>query len=75
LPFFVGKQGKPCVVYDGVATVAGVSLNQAVLAGTNSLNNLMEVLTLFHLGKYACMADLSLPESQRDLFQIIWFKK
>ena len=81
LPFFVTKQDKPRVVYDGAATVAGVSLNQAVLAGTNLLNNLVEVLTRFRLGKFAAMADLSkcffqvaMPEKQRDLFRIIWFK-
>ena len=33
LPFFVTKQGKPRVVYDGAATVGGGCLNQAVLAG------------------------------------------
>jgi len=59
LPFFVTEQSKPCVVYDGAATVAGVSLNQDLRAGTNLLNNLVEVLTRFRLGKYACMADLS----------------
>ena len=81
LPFFVTKQDKPRVVYDGAATVAGVSLNQAVLAGTNLLNNLVEVLTRFRIGIFAAMADLSkcffqlaMPEKQRDLFRIIWFK-
>ena len=41
----------------------------------------MEVLARFRLGKFACMADLSkcffqiaMPEEQRDLFRIIWFK-
>ena len=81
LPFFVTKQDKPRVVYDGAATVAGVSLNQVVLAGTNLLNNLVEVLTRFRLGKFAAMEDLSKcffqvakPEKQRDLFRIIWFR-
>ena len=80
LPYFVTKLGKPRVVYDGAATFGGVFLNQAVLAGTNLLNNLVEVLTRFRLGKFACMADLSkcffqvaVPEAQRDLFRIIWF--
>ena len=75
LPYFVTKQGKPRVVYDGAATFGGVCLNQTVLAGTNLLNNLVEVLTRFRLGKFACMADLSkcffqvaVPETQRDLF-------
>ena len=51
-----------------------------MLAGTNLLNNLVEVLTRFRLGKFACMVDLSkcffrvaVPEAQRDLFRIIWF--
>ena len=71
------KQGKPRVVYDGAATFGGVCLNQAVLAGTNLLNNLVEVLTHFRLGKFACMADLSkcffqvaVPEAQRDCFEL-----
>ena len=81
LPFFVTKQGKPRVVYDGAATVGGVCLNQAVLAGTNLLNNLVEVLVRFWFWKYACVADLSkcffqvvVPEAQRDLLRIIWFR-
>ena len=44
LPFFITKQDKPCVVYDGAAKVGGTCLNQAVLAGPNLLNNLIEVL-------------------------------
>ena len=59
LPFFVTKQDKPRVVYDGAAKVGGTCLNQAVLAGPNLLNNLMEVLARFRLGKFACIADLS----------------
>ena len=68
-------------MYDGAATVEGVCLNQAVPAGTNLLNSLVEVLTRFRLGKYACMADLrkcffqvALPKTQRDLSRIIWFQ-
>ena len=58
LPFFVTKQDKPRVVYDGAAKVGGICLNQAVqLAGPNLLINLMEVLARFCLGKSACMAD------------------
>ena len=74
------KQGKPRIVYDGAATFGGVSLNQPVLAGTNLLNSLVEVLTRFRLGKFACVAELSkcffqvaVPEAQRDLFRTIWF--
>ena len=80
LTFFVTKQVKPRVVYDGTAVVSGASLNQAVLSGINLLNDLVEVLTRFRLDKYACMADLSkcffqvaMSEEQRDLFRIIWF--
>ena len=81
LPYFVTKQKKPRVVYDGAALHKGMCLNQAVLGGTNLLNNLVEVLTRFRLGRYACIADLSkcffqvsIPRKQRDLFRIIWFK-
>ena len=78
LPFFVTKQEKARVVYDGAATFRGKCLNQAVLAGTNLLNNLVEVLVRFRIGQYACIADISkcffhvaIPETQRDLFRII----
>ena len=59
LPYFVTRQEKARVVYDGSATVSGASLNDAVLSGANLLNDLVEVLIRFRLGKYACMADLS----------------
>ena len=80
LPFFVTKKNKPRVVFDGAATYGGVALNDAVFAGTNLLNNLVNVLIRFRLGKFACIADLSkcyfqisLPESQQDLFRLIWY--
>ena len=80
LPFFVTKQNKTRVVFDGAATYGGVALNDAVFAGTNLLNDLVSVLIRFRLGKFACMADLSkcyfqisLPESQQDLFRLIWY--
>ena len=80
LPFFVTKQDKPRVVFDGGASFKGVSLNDAVLAGENLLNNLVEVLMRFCLGKYACMADLSkcffqiaMPVHQQDLFRLVWY--
>ena len=50
LPFFVTKQEKARVVYDGAALHRGMSLNQAVLGGANLLNNLIEVLIRFWLG-------------------------
>ena len=81
LPFFVTKQEKSRVVYDGAATFKGVCLNHAVLPGANLLNRLTDVLTRFRLGRFACMADLSkcffqisIPEDQRDLFRLVWFK-
>ena len=81
LPFFVTKSVKPRVVYDGATTVNGVCLNQLVLAGENLLNGLVEVLTRFRMGKYACVTDLSrcffqikIPTDQRDLFRLVWFK-
>ena len=81
LPFFLTKQKKPRVVFDGAASYKGFSLNGAVYPGINLLNGLVEVLTRFRLGKYACMADLSkcffqvfMPEDQRDLFRLIWYE-
>ena len=59
LPFFVTKTAKPRVVYDGSATFKGISINQIVLSGENLLNNLLNVLIRFRLGKFACVADLS----------------
>ena len=63
------------MVYDGVDAVQGMSLKQAVFAGKNLLNNVVEVLTRFRLDKFACEAHLSkcffqvqIPPSQRDLF-------
>ena len=47
------------MVYDGAAVAVGMSINQAVLAGENLLNGLVEVLIRFRLGRYACVADIS----------------
>ena len=81
LPFFVTNPARPRVVYDGAATTKGMSLNQAVLAGENLLNGLLDVLMRFRMGKYACAVDVSryflqikLPRSQQDWFRIIWFE-
>ena len=81
MPFFVTKTAKPRVVYDGSATFKGISLNQIVLSGENLLNNLLDVLIHFRLGKFACVADLSkcffqvrFPKNQQDLFRLVWFK-
>ena len=81
LPFFVTKQAKSRVVFNGTVTYKGVLLNDAVYPGENLLNGLVDVLTCFHLGKFVCMADVSkcffqvsIPESQHDLFCLIWFK-
>ena len=80
-PFFVTKQEKSRVVYDGAATFKDMCLNHAVLPGTNLLNRLTDVLTRFCLGRFGCMADLSkcffqicIPEDQQDLFRLVWFK-
>ena len=81
LPFFVTHSDKPRVVYDGAAEMNGLSLNSAVLAGENLLNNLVQVLTRFRLGKYACIADVGksflqvgIPVDQQDWFRIVWYK-
>ena len=81
LPFFVTRQDKPRVVFDGAATFGGMSLNQVVWSGFNLLNDLVKVLTRFRTGLYACMADLnkcffqmSVSENQRDLLCLVWYK-
>ena len=75
LLFFVTKQEKARVVYDGAALHRGISWNQAVLGGANLSNNLVEVLIRFRLERYSCVADLSKcffqvspPRALRDLF-------
>ena len=52
LPFFVTKQEKSRVVFDGAATFYGTALNDAVFPGINLLNGLIEVSTLFWVGCY-----------------------
>ena len=81
LPFFVTKQDKAKVGFDGDATFKGVVLNDAVHSGINSLNDLVVVLTRFRVGSHACTADLSkcffhvaMRESQRNLFRLIWHR-
>ena len=81
LPFFVTKQDKARVVFDETATFKGAALNDAVHSGINLLNGLVKVLTRFSMGRYACTTDLSkcffqvaVPESQRDLFRLIWYR-
>ena len=81
LPFFVTKQEKSRVVYDGAATSKAICLNHAVMPGANLLNRLTDVLTRFRFDRFACMADLSkcffqisIPEDQWDLFRLVWFK-
>ena len=59
LPFFVTNTAKPRVVYDGAAELKGMSISQAVLAGENLLNGLVDVLIRFRLGRYTCVADIS----------------
>ena len=59
LPFFVTKQDKARVVFEGAATFKGVTLNDAVHSKINLLNGVVEVLTRFRVGRYACTADLS----------------
>ena len=60
LPYFVANNfAKSRVVYDGAAMTGCVSINQAVLAGQNLLNRLVDVLMRLRLGRYACVSDVS----------------
>ena len=81
LRFFVTKQDKTWEVFDGAATSKGAAQNNAVHYGINLLNGLVEVLTRFRVGWYACTTDLSkcffqvaMPESKRDLFRMILYR-
>ena len=72
LSFFVTKQDKARVVFDG---------DDIVHSGINLLNGLVEVLTRFRVVRLACTADLSkcfflvaMPESQKDLFRLVWYR-
>ena len=78
LPFLVTNVGKLRMVYHGATITEAACINQAVLSGENLLNNVVEVLMPFRLGKYACVADLSrcffqveVRRSQQDLFRIV----
>ena len=81
LPFFVTKQDEARIMFDRAATFKGAAINDAVHSGINLLNGLVEVLTRFRVRRYACTVDLSncffqvaIPESQKDLFRLIWFR-
>ena len=81
LPYFLTTQSKPRVVYDGSATYEGRSINSCIHSGPDLLNSLANVLAKFRMGQYALMADItkcffqiSLPQHQQDLFQILWYK-
>ena len=69
------------VVYNGAATFRGIYLNHVVLSRANLLNRLTDVLTCFvwvdlrvwlTLSKY--FFQIFVPEDQRDLFRLVWFR-
>ena len=71
----------PRVVYDDATVAEGMFINQAVLAGENLLNGLLEVLIRFRLGRYACVADINkrffqtgIPCDQQHWFRIVWYE-
>ena len=81
LPYFLTNQSKPRVVYDGSATFEGCCVNDSTYLGPDLLNPLAHVLAKFRMGEYALMEDISkcffqirLPNSQQNLFRILWFK-
>ena len=78
--FFVINTAKPKVVYDGAAELKGTFINEALLAGENLLNGLVDDWICFRLGKYAYVADISkcffqvrIPCDQLDWFRIVWY--
>ena len=81
LPYFVTSQVKKRIVYDGKSEWQGRCVNDVLMSGPDLLNPLVHVLTRFRRGKFGLMADITkcffqiaLPESQRDLFRILWFE-
>ena len=59
LPFFVTKQDKARVVFNGATTFKGAALNDAVCSEINLLNDLVKALIRFQVGRYTYMTDLS----------------
>ena len=81
LPYFVTSQVKKRIVYDGKSEWQGRCVNDVLMSGPDLLNPLVHLLTRFRRGKFGLMADvtmcffqIALPESQRDLFRILWFE-
>ena len=58
LPHFSTQEAKFRVVYDGSTEFCGKSINQETLTGPDLLEPLLNVITRFHLKKYAVIADL-----------------
>ena len=54
----INKPGKVRVVFDADATYNSTSLNKSLLKGPDLLNNLVGVLTRFHMRRYAVMGDI-----------------
>ena len=81
LPHFMTAQAKFIVVYDGAAQFHGTSINDHILPVPDLLTSLFNMLSRFHLGKYAITADLpecffqvGIPEEQQDFFRLLWFQ-
>ena len=81
LPYFVMSQVKKRIVYDDKSEWQGRCKNDVLMSGPDLLNLLVHVLTRSRRGKLGLMVDVTkyffqipLPESQRNLFCILWFK-
>ena len=81
LPFFVTKHDKARVAFDGAATFKGAALKILPILESIFFKRFSRSFDKISSGRYACMADLSkcffqvaMPESQRDLFRLIWYR-
>ncbi|WP_204107517.1 reverse transcriptase domain-containing protein [Streptococcus dysgalactiae] len=75
------KPGKVRVVFDGAAKFNGVSLNDRLHQGPNVVQNLVQVLLRFRIGRFALSGDIEemflqvrVPEMDRNYLRFLWWQ-
>ena len=81
LVHFCTQQTKRRIVYDAPAEYKGYSLNGILFQGSDNMHQLTDVLMRFRRDPIAFVCDIKemflqvgIPEQQRDLLRILWFK-